>query len=120
MTTASTRTRTAAVLAGVIAAGLALAGCGGGATPEESSSPAAVDDAFPVTIDTAYGEITVSEKPERILVLSTTYLELLPYLDEAPLASPDNDADIAEWSPWLVGTDRGEIDSELIDSDYLI
>jgi iron complex transport system substrate-binding protein len=115
-----TRNRTTTVVIGILAASLAFAGCSGGTTPQSSPSQATVDDGFPVSIDTAYGEITVPEKPDRILVLSTTYLELLPYLDEAPLASPDDDESIAQWSPWLVGTDRGEVDGELIDSDYLI
>lgn len=117
----TTRTRTTALIAGVIATGVALAGCAAGAPADDTAAPeSGADSAFPVSIDTAYGEITVPAKPERIVVLSTTYLELLPYLDEAPLASPDDDEYIATYSPWLVGTDRGEIDASLIDSDYLI
>lgn len=113
----TTHLRRSALAAAVIA-GLALTGC-------TTSSQAETDGSsngglFPVTIDTAYGEITVPEDPERILVLTTTYLELLPYLGESPIASPDDDESIETYSPWLVGTDRGEEDPSLLDADYLI
>lgn len=113
------RKRITTVLAGVIAAGLALTGCAGG-TPSasETTAPAAESGAFPVTIDTAYGEVTVDEKPERIVVLYSTYLELLPYLGEVPLASTDDDETLEVYQPWLLEVDRGEVDTGLLDANW--
>ncbi|GAA1524604.1 ABC transporter substrate-binding protein [Nocardioides humi] len=110
--------RCPALLAATMVAVLALAGCGSD-TPaaDDASAPASADGAFPVTIDTAYGEVTVEAKPERIVVLTSTYLELLPYVDEKPLTSPDDDEALA-WAPWLGEVDKGEVDTDLINADW--
>ena len=42
--------------------------------PPETASPAA---AFPVTIDAANGDVTIDERPERIVSLSPTATEML-------------------------------------------
>ncbi|MCJ1708506.1 ABC transporter substrate-binding protein [Microbacterium sp. VKM Ac-2923] len=109
--------RRAALTAGVIGAALALAGCAG-STPAANDTAAAGDGTFPVSIDTAYGEVTVDKKPERIVVLTSTYLELLPYIDEKPIASSEDDASIRDYSPWLSDVDRGEVTPDLVDADY--
>lgn len=108
----------------MLASVLALAGCAAEAPGAEapassrSSSPAAESEAFPVTIDTAYGEVTVPEKPERIVVIDSTYLELLPYLDEVPIASSVDDETIENYQPWLRDAERGEVDTGLLDSNW--
>ena len=63
---------------------LALAGCGqdeadtsaadGSASPSPSESSA---PAFPVTVDTPEGEVTIEEQPERIVSLSPSATEIL-------------------------------------------
>ncbi|MDG4763296.1 ABC transporter substrate-binding protein [Solwaraspora sp. WMMD406] len=75
-TDARTAARTG-LRAAAIAAALALtvAGCGGGATddePQAESSPS-VAAGFPVTV----GELTLDERPERIVALSPTATEML-------------------------------------------
>lgn len=119
MPLAPARTRATASIVGTIAAALTLTGCAA-ATPDADETTAASTGGgtFPVTIDTAYGEVTVEEDPGRIVVLTSTYLELLPYLDEKPVASPEDDESIESYSPWLIGVDRGEDDAGLRDADW--
>lgn len=88
-------------LAATLAAALLLASCGSGddladeatdaAAPEttdNAAAPSADDaetstqpesalDSFPVTIDTATGEVTIDERPERIVSLSPSATEIL-------------------------------------------
>ncbi len=86
-------------LVGALALGLTLAACGGGSTDsdagdtaseQESASDQAGDDAdmtsegemagsgdFPVTVDTAAGEVTLEEQPQRIVSLSPSATEIL-------------------------------------------
>ena len=60
-----------AVLAAVPLALAALAGCGRPAASEEPAAAAgsAAEDAFPVTIEHTFGETTIEEQPERVVVL---------------------------------------------------
>lgn len=83
MTHRPTLTRTAALAA---AAALVLAGCSVN-DPDDASTPAAPatdttaatsDDAgFPVTVDAENGEVTIEERPERIVSLSPSATEIL-------------------------------------------
>lgn len=65
-------------LIGGIAAVLLLSSCGESAIPQgpptEEPSQAA---SFPVTIDAANGDVTIAERPERIVSLSPTATEML-------------------------------------------
>jgi iron complex transport system substrate-binding protein len=66
------------LIGGIAAVLLLLASCGEAAPPQtpadEGSSPAAP---FPVTIATANGDVTMDERPERIVSLSPTATEML-------------------------------------------
>lgn len=122
--TTLTRRRGTALLAALVGTALALTACSAGTTEaadSESGAPGK-DGAFPVTIDTAYGEITVSEKPERIVVVPTaSYLDLLDTLGEKPYAWNAGSGDAAEllaWAPWMEGIVDGEPDSSLYTADY--
>lgn len=65
----------------VLAASLVLAGCGGTTSTDDagpaadSASPAAAD--YPVVVDTGDGEVTLDERPERIVSLSPSATEIL-------------------------------------------
>ncbi|SKB04243.1 ABC transporter substrate-binding protein [Aeromicrobium choanae] len=112
MTHSRVRLRAHALVAATIGLALTLAACGSD-EPETASGGA--------TIDTAYGEITVPEKPERIVALSGRHLELLTLLDETPVAFTDYGADdaalIASY-PWMKGTYEGKATPELFTADY--
>lgn len=111
------RKRTTALLAGVLAVCAVLAGCAGSpAGEQETAAPPARTAGFPVTIDTAYGEISVAAKPERIVALNGRHIELLDLLDEKPVAFTDYGATSAELLtsyPWMQGTFEGEADPAL-------
>ncbi|MEE2059070.1 ABC transporter substrate-binding protein [Rhodococcus artemisiae] len=116
------RKRITATLAALIGATLVLAGCSNG-TPsaEEDQGSAAVSGAFPATIDTARGEITVEEKPERIIALKPRHIELLHLLGEESFeysAAPFEDSEsLLEFYPWLEGSFEGEPATNLITAD---
>jgi len=133
MTLPTARTRTTVLLAGVLGAALTLtlAGCAGStssaagtsvsAAAESSASPTSEAATFPVTIGTAYGEITVNQKPERIVALSGRHVELLNLLDEKPIAFTDygaNNEELLTSYPWMAGTYDSEPDPTLFTADY--
>jgi iron complex transport system substrate-binding protein len=54
----------------------ATAACANG-DARSPSPPPAVEDGFPVTVTTANGDVTIDERPERIISLSPTATEML-------------------------------------------
>ncbi|CAN7268480.1 iron-siderophore ABC transporter substrate-binding protein [Microbacterium sp. LjRoot45] len=82
------RFRTASVAA--IAAALLLTGCATTTTPTGSGSPEsnASADAFPVTITHAFGETTLTEKPERVATVSWANQEAALALGVVPVGMP--------------------------------
>lgn len=121
MTTSPARRRTTRSLAALLGATLILTGCGSSDSDGTAPNDAGASGAG-VTIDTAYGEITVPEDPERIVVLSGRHLELLTLLDEEPIAFSDygssNDEFLAAY-PWMEGTYEGEPADDLFTADYV-
>jgi iron complex transport system substrate-binding protein len=111
MTHSRVRVRAHTLLAAAVGLALALTACG-------SDDP---EVAGGVTIDTAYGEITVPDDPQRIVALSGRHVELLTLLDETPVAftdyGSDDEALIASY-PWMEGTYEGEATPELFTADY--
>ena len=80
-----------AVLATIVPATLALAGCSTGATDSSSSKPKAVTqvdpDAFPVTIEHAYGETTIKEEPKRVATLGWSDQDMALSLGVVPVGA---------------------------------
>ena len=80
-----------AVLATVVPATLALAGCSTGATDSSSSKPKAVTqvdpDAFPVTIKHAYGETTITKEPKRVVTLGWSDQDVVLSLGVVPVGA---------------------------------
>jgi ABC-type Fe3+-hydroxamate transport system substrate-binding protein len=89
-------TRSAVLLA---VAGLLLAGCG--ADADEADSPPAggsASGAFPVTVPTAFGDVTVEKEPTRVVALGWSDAETALALGVQPVGASD----------WLaVGGDDG-------------
>ena len=56
---------------------LVAAGCGGGDGARDGQAAKAPAAAFPVTLDTPAGKVTVQQRPQRIVSLSPTATELL-------------------------------------------
>ena len=71
------------------AALLLLAGCGGGGEPDAGSTQAGPDGgAFPVSIEHAFGETTIEEEPERVVVLGWSAQDTVYALGMAPVGMP--------------------------------
>ncbi|MDT0268519.1 iron-siderophore ABC transporter substrate-binding protein [Streptomyces sp. DSM 44915] len=72
---------------------LTLTACGGesdsaGAAPE-AGAPAAAEGAFPATIATKFGDVTVDERPERVVALGWGDAELALELGVQPVGAAD-------------------------------
>jgi iron complex transport system substrate-binding protein len=66
------------VIGGIAAVLLLLASCGESTIPQSASTEApSQTDSFPVTIDAANGDVTIAERPVRIVSLSPTATEML-------------------------------------------
>ena len=79
------RSRTAALL---LPLSLALSGCGGDSAADQSdagtSSSAAAEPAFPVTVTAENGELTLDEQPEAIVSMSASATEMLFAMGAGP------------------------------------
>jgi len=85
----------------VLALGLlfALAGCGT-AEEQQEPSPSAPPKDFPVTLSTASGELTVPERPSRIVSLSPTSTESLFAIGAGPqVVAVDDQSDYPAAAP---------------------
>src|SRR6187551_1330946 len=78
------RARTATLLA---VTALLAAGCGSGAG--EGAGPATASGAFPVTVGTAFGDVTVEEQPVRVVALGWSDAETALALGVQPVGASD-------------------------------
>lgn len=121
MTTSIRPRRIAALVAALLSATLILSGCGSSEDSDRGSS-SSPSESYPVTIDTAYGEITLDKKPERIVVLDGAEVDMLAAIGEQPVAftadGPRTEHDLTSDFPWLEGLYTGEFDPKLINAEY--
>ncbi|MEU4363472.1 iron-siderophore ABC transporter substrate-binding protein [Promicromonospora sp. NPDC023987] len=68
---------------------LALAACSTAADASSSDGAAPADGAYPVTIDTAFDEVTIEEKPERVVALGWGDAEIALALGAQPVGASD-------------------------------
>lgn len=81
-------------IAAVAVAALALSACSGGSAStagdtDGASGSAASDGAFPVTVTTEFGDVTVDEKPERVVALGWGDAETALALGVQPVGASD-------------------------------
>src|SRR5262245_7020964 len=96
-----------APMAGLALGASVLAGCSTGSTEAndtpESESQSQVDaDAFPVTIEHAFGETTIEEEPTRVATLGWTDQDAVLSLGVVPVGATKltwggNDAGSSDW-----------------------
>ncbi|KAA9394857.1 iron-siderophore ABC transporter substrate-binding protein [Kocuria coralli] len=78
-------------LAGFAALGLLLTGCasGGDGDAQSAESGSAVEGTFPQTVETAFGDVTIDEAPERVVALGWADAETALALGVQPVGASD-------------------------------
>lgn len=136
--------RRVALLAAAMTAALTLAGCGSGAETEQTSGAAAAssenssseiavqtshdaaaehsapetaapaDTAYPIVLPTAYGDVTLPARPERVVALTVAAADTLISLGVQPVAVATDPAALASTFPWMVGQIDDVADASLV------
>jgi ABC-type Fe3+-hydroxamate transport system substrate-binding protein len=101
----------------LVAAGLLLAGCGSDSGETDSATArGGSSDAFPVTVPTAFGDVTVEEEPTRVVALGWSDAETALALGVQPVGASDwlgvgGDDGLGDWvtdsydeAPEMIGT----------------
>lgn len=100
-TTQPSRARRGLLTGAALVLALALAACGGGATPagDEPAAPAA--GAFPVTVEHKYGSTEIPAEPKRIVTLGLSDQDAVLALGTKPVGSVDwfGERPFGTW-PW--------------------
>ncbi|MFD6860340.1 iron-siderophore ABC transporter substrate-binding protein [Rhodococcus sp. NPDC060090] len=73
----------------IAAAALVVAGCGSSSDEPSGDTGAAGDGAFPATVETMFGEVTVESAPERVAALGWGDAETALALGVQPVAASD-------------------------------
>ncbi|RRO20640.1 iron-siderophore ABC transporter substrate-binding protein [Saccharopolyspora rhizosphaerae] len=73
----------------VVVLGIVLAGCGAPGPGSDQSAGPSADGQFPVTITTAFGEVTVPERPQRVVALGWGDAETALSLGVQPVGAAD-------------------------------
>ncbi len=66
-----------------------LAACGSASTPETGATSSGAGSAFPVTVDTAFGQVTVEKAPTRVVALGWSDAETALALGVQPIGASD-------------------------------
>ncbi|MFB4349890.1 iron-siderophore ABC transporter substrate-binding protein [Microbacterium sp. CR_7] len=108
------RSRVLAALLAAAATAAALTACSPAAGSSDADLPRVDDDAFPVTVEHAYGETTVSEQPARVVSVGYTEQDTLWALGVKPVGVTDwyGDHEFASW-PWADDA-RGDSEPEVL------
>ena len=114
------RLRTASTVIASVAAALLLAGCAG---PTGGGSPApAADGAFPVTIEHAFGETTIDEKPSRVVTWGWGSADAAIAMGVVPVAIPfqsygGDDTGVLPWIRDALDQQGAEVPTVLPDTE---
>jgi iron complex transport system substrate-binding protein len=102
--------RISRALGALTAAGLMAlaAACGGSGATQATGTSSGADAAFPRAIATAKGDVTIPEKPERVVVLDTAELDSVTLLGVTPVgAIPPHLSDGEAFPAYLKGKVNG-------------
>lgn len=101
-----------------------ITGCGSPGDDADSADTATAEpagaesDAFPVTVETTYGDVTVPEEPQRVVALTAQAAGDLVALDVTPMKVQSDTPDFYEWHPWLDGVlDENVLQTDLYTAD---
>lgn len=121
MMTFSRKRRIKALAAVTLAATLALTACGSDSGSDDNTSSSGESAGYPVTVDSAYGPVTLDKEPERILVMSPSYVDMLTGIDIQPIAFATGSIPAADFDsnyPWLAGKYEGKVAPELVTEEF--
>ena len=109
----SVRGRAAAVLAASIAVAAVLSGCASATETADSTGGSAESGAFPVTIESALGSVTIDKAPERVATWGWSTQDAVLALGVVPIAMPKNvyggnDDGVLPWSADAIDALGGE------------
>ena len=97
------RTTRSALAAVTAAATLVLTACGSGGAEAGDNTEGSGDGAFPITIEHAFGETVIEEKPERVATVAwgnheaALALGVVPVIMEAATYGDDDDNGVLPW-----------------------
>ncbi|WP_017586072.1 ABC transporter substrate-binding protein [Nocardiopsis ganjiahuensis] len=115
------RTTGARAAAGAAAGALAVllaAGCSTAQDAEESPSEAnASDGTYPVTVETAFGEVTVEQTPERVVALGFAPAEAALSLGVEPVSVAEDPDALEQSVPWMAEEIADTADPGLLGAD---
>lgn len=126
MTLTRPRRRGAALAAALLSAALVLTACGSGGTSGNDNTPqnSSGSEGYPVTVGTPFGDITLDKKPERIVAIDVSSIDMLTAIDVQPTAvnalSPSDEDEAISYTPWLKGTYTGEYDPKMVSGEYKV
>lgn len=109
-----TRSKALAAFATALVTAALLSSCAPASDSTDDTAPAAASDAFPVTVDHAYGETEIPEQPQRIVTVGYTEQDTLWALGLKPVGVTDwyGDHEFASW-PWADEA-RGDSEPEVL------
>ena len=81
--------RLAAAATSTLAAAVVLTGCGAADADTSSEGSGGSSPAFPVTVSTAFGDVTVEEEPQRVVALGWSDAETALALGVQPVGASD-------------------------------
>ncbi len=101
----------------VVAAVVAVTGCGGAAREGEPGPSAGGGGDYPVTVRTHHGEVTVEESPTRVLALGFATADEAISLGVTPVSVAADPASLETATPWMADELAGIADPGLLTSD---
>lgn len=104
-----------AMIAG--AALIALAACGSSGGGAETGGDDA-SGAYPRTVQTLYGDVTIPEAPKRIVALSFANADELLSLGVTPIKVAADPKTLADTTPWVADQLRSTADANLTTASY--
>lgn len=107
------RTKALGALLAAVVSAAALTSCAP-AAENTDGAPAVDSDAFPVTVEHAYGDTTISEQPQRVVTVGVTEQDTLWALGVKPVGVTEwyGGYDYASW-PWADEA-RGDSEPEVL------
>ncbi|GAA1091649.1 ABC transporter substrate-binding protein [Nocardiopsis composta] len=91
-----------------------LAGCSAPDAPDGGSGE--TGEGYPLTVDTSQGEVTIPQKPERVVALGFAPADELISLGVEPVKVAADPETLEEATPWLAEEVAGVADAGLVDA----